>query len=97
MIRSRHLLCILLPLLLLLAVVQVLPQVDLPDTAFHENEAPLVAKFRLVKPPALAPAPAAIPAFRAAWQQEPILELALSVHGTGLTISPPVLLFSLRC
>jgi hypothetical protein len=36
--------------LFLIALVQVLPQVDLPDTAFHENEAPVVAKNRLMQP-----------------------------------------------
>jgi len=34
----------LLPLLVVIAVIQVLPQVDLPDTAFHEDTAPIVTK-----------------------------------------------------
>src|SRR5437899_11169262 len=37
--------------LFLIALIQVLPQVDLPDTAFHENETPAVTKFRLLRAP----------------------------------------------
>jgi hypothetical protein len=44
---------ILLPLLIVIAVIQVLPQVDLPDTAFHEDTAPIVSKTRAVAAPAL--------------------------------------------
>jgi hypothetical protein len=39
-------LAMLLPLLVTIAVIQVLPQVDLPDTAFHEDTAPIVTKSR---------------------------------------------------
>ena len=37
---------LLLALLVLIGMIQVLPQVDLPDTAFHEDTAPIVLKFR---------------------------------------------------
>jgi hypothetical protein len=40
-------------MLVVIGLIQVLPQVDLPDTAFHENEAPAVAKFRLVSAPVI--------------------------------------------
>jgi hypothetical protein len=44
----------LLALLIVIAVVQVLPQVDLPDTAFHEDTAPIVIKTRAASAPTLA-------------------------------------------
>jgi len=40
--------------LVVIAAVQVLPQVDLADTAFHEDTAPLVSKFRIVSAPSAA-------------------------------------------
>jgi hypothetical protein len=46
-------LAILFSLLMLVAIIQVLPQVDLPDTAFHENTAPIVTKSRVVAAPVL--------------------------------------------
>lgn len=49
---------LLLLLLMVIAVIQVLPQVDLPDTAFHEDSAPSVAKSRLVAAPSLIVLPA---------------------------------------
>lgn len=39
-------LAILCSLLIVVAMIQVLPQVDLPDTAFHEDTAPIVTKSR---------------------------------------------------
>ena len=39
---------ILFSLLLLVAIIQVLPQVDLLDTAFHQNTAPIITKSRVV-------------------------------------------------
>ena len=44
---------VLLPLLMVIALIQVLPQVDLPETAFHKDTAPIVMKFRVVSAPAL--------------------------------------------
>ena len=45
---KKSFVCVVLPPLLLCIVsVQVLPQVDLPDTAFHRNTAPVVAKTRI--------------------------------------------------
>jgi hypothetical protein len=44
---------ILVPLLIVIAIIQVLPQVDLPDTAFHENTAPIVVKSRAIAAPIL--------------------------------------------
>ena len=40
-------------LLIVVAITQVLPQVDLPDTAFHEDTAPIVTKARAVAAPVL--------------------------------------------
>ena len=51
--RGRPLFVILLPLLIVVATIQVLPQVDLPDTAFHTNTTPIVAKSRATAAPAL--------------------------------------------
>jgi hypothetical protein len=97
MIRSRHVLWIVLPLLLLIAVTQVLPQVDLPDTAFHENEAPIVAKFRLVQAPAALAGPGAIAGFRAILRFETSLELLVPSRGPDLTSSQSTLKTLLRC
>jgi len=45
---KKSFVCVVLPALLICIVsVQVLPQVDLPDTAFHRNTAPIVAKARI--------------------------------------------------
>lgn len=44
---------LLMVLLLTIGLIQVLPQVDLPDTAFHEDTAPVVTKFRASSAPAL--------------------------------------------
>ena len=44
---------LLLALLLVIGLIQVLPQVDLPDTAFHEDTAPVVTKLRAVAAPIL--------------------------------------------
>jgi hypothetical protein len=44
----------LLPLLIVITVIQVLPQVDLPETAFHEETAPIVIKSRAVAAPTFA-------------------------------------------
>jgi hypothetical protein len=42
---------LLVPILIVIAVVQVLPQVDLPETAFHEDTAPVVIKSRALAVP----------------------------------------------
>lgn len=46
----------LLGILLIIGLIQVLPQVDLPDTAFHEDTAPVVTKFRATAAPILSSA-----------------------------------------
>jgi len=51
----------LLGILMLIGLIQVLPQVDLPDTAFHEDTAPMVVKFRVAALPVML---AAITSFR---------------------------------
>ena len=66
-------------LLFLIAIIQVLPQVDLPDTVFHEDEAPAVAKFRLV-PALLTMVLFAIAAV--------ILRQAAARSADGLTLDP---------
>jgi hypothetical protein len=40
--------------LFLFVLILVLPQVDLPDLAFHRGSAPVVAKSRITSPPILA-------------------------------------------
>jgi len=42
---------LLLFILVVIGLTQVLPQVDLPDTAFHEDTAPVVTKFRATSAP----------------------------------------------
>jgi hypothetical protein len=44
---------LLLVLLVTIGLIQVLPQVDLPDTAFHEDTAPVVTKFRATSAPVM--------------------------------------------
>jgi hypothetical protein len=44
---------LLLVLLVAIGLIQVLPQVDLPDTAFHEDTAPVVTKFRATSAPVM--------------------------------------------
>lgn len=51
---------LLLYLLFVIVTVQVLPQVDLPDTAFHEDSVPVAVKFRSVAPPVAAIAPVSV-------------------------------------
>ena len=41
---------LLLPMLFVIGVIQLLPQVDLPDTALQRNTAPIIAKSRAVSP-----------------------------------------------
>jgi len=48
--RLGHI-AILLPLLVVVALIQVLPQVDPPDTAFHEDRAPIITKSRAIAAP----------------------------------------------
>ena len=42
---------LLVPMLLVIAVIQVLPQMDLPDTAFQRSTGPIIAKSRAASPP----------------------------------------------
>jgi hypothetical protein len=44
---------VLLVMLGVIALILVLPQVDLPDTAFHEDNAPAVQKTRIASTPAV--------------------------------------------
>jgi hypothetical protein len=44
---------LLLPMLLVIAVIQVLPQMDLPDTAFQRSTGPIIANSRAVSPPTI--------------------------------------------
>lgn len=46
---------LLLSMLFLFFLILVLPQVDLPDTAFHRNTAPIVIHSRYTSPPAALP------------------------------------------
>jgi len=59
---------ILLLIVALMAVIQVLPQVDLPDTTSHENDVPVVEKARLrLTTISLALAPRIEPTFTGMW------------------------------
>lgn len=83
-------------MLAIIAVIQVLPQVDLPDTAFHEDTAPVVTKFRILTVPVASTTPSVVSsglrfAGFNAWS-ESNQESTIEVSAYG-----PVLLFSLRC
>jgi hypothetical protein len=90
-------LAILYSLLIVVAVIQVLPQVDLPDTAFHEDTAPIVTKSRAVAVPVL------IVAQRhdcATWHQKATLattreKVSTTPHRANLSL--PILLLAILC
>lgn len=82
--------------LLCVFLVQVLPQVDLPDTAFHNGTAPLVARARF------APSTPGIVRVRVASGAEAVnrsleTEAKLSPHTVPLFKFLPTLLCSLLC
>src|SRR5690242_10139536 len=84
--------------ILAVCTVQVLPQVDLPDTAFHEDEAPTVANFRQVVPvPVIVSPKLAMQAAPLAVKVEPMLEyLSITWHQI-VPKSLPILLSTLLC
>ena len=71
-LANRFRLSLLTSVVVILALTQILPQVDLPDTAFHENDAPAVAKHRLV------PVLAVLPLFSLGQVQRSASPLAVS-------------------
>lgn len=86
----------LVPLLIVIAVIQVLPQVDLPETAFHEDTAPIVMKSRV----------RAVPTFAVVLQRtvqgtvqsKPLIASEASASAEHLHQSSSLILFStLRC
>ena len=86
---------VLLFLLAVIFLIQILPQVDLPDTAFHEDTAPVVTKFRSTTGLsfAIAPVPMGV---QGGLQKTRFAEIApLPDHFVSLSL--PVLLCSLLC
>ncbi|HEV2732758.1 MAG TPA: hypothetical protein VGV15_22225 [Terriglobales bacterium] len=82
--------------LLLITIILILPQVDIPDTAFHCGTAPVLAKARLTCPPAQSPASLG----RRSITQMRVREIAFSPPGieassTGPAL--PILLHTLLC
>ena len=89
-------LAILYSLLILVAIIQVLPQVDLPETAFHEDTAPIVIKSRGVAAPVLSAV--AMHGF-VTWQRPATLaiipEMPTRPHRAHLSL--PILLLAILC
>jgi hypothetical protein len=84
-------------LLIVLAIIQVLPQVDLPDTAFHEDNAPIVTKSRIVAAPLLS---AVIGRNCITWNRPTTLAIisekpSTSPHRANLSLS--ILLLAILC
>lgn len=90
--RTSPRVAMLVPLLLVITVIQVLPQVDLPDTAFHEDTAPVVTKSR--------PAPGSTLAltvqgtFSVLGQTKPVILRDASTSSTHPHNRSPLILFS---
>jgi hypothetical protein len=84
-------------ILLCIVLVQVLPQVDLPDTAFHGGTAPIVAKSRVTARVRLMPR-VAIPVWSSGIKQrsESDHERPL-LYTLSLAKFLPILLCSLLC
>jgi hypothetical protein len=77
-------------------LVAVLPGVDLPDVAFHQGTAPVVAHARATAPQAAVGVAAALPTFKFAERPEPLLKHLAS------TVIPDrnfrrILFCSIRC
>jgi hypothetical protein len=83
-------------LVFLMLLIVVLPDVDLPDTAFHRGTAPVVVHASAISAPAPVMVASALPLHR-------IVQYALAWHPSSefaLTLEPnfrPVLLRSIRC
>jgi hypothetical protein len=89
------LLCLLAGILLVLLLVQVLPQVDLPDTAFQRETAPATVHSQATAPPTFQVSlgsPSPLPQVTVVSQQRPEADFPLEA-----TESFPVLHRSLRC
>jgi len=83
--------------LLCIVLLQVLPQVDLPDTAFHSGTAPLVAKSRVTPhTPVVLRVTIQAPSAVAKLSSEVDREQSL-MHAVPLTKFLPTLLCSLLC
>lgn len=89
--RTRFLL---LCLLFVIALIQVLPQVDLPDTAFHEDTAPTVTKFRIFDAPAVSVL-TIVSQLHCEFQQFPRVCSRTSIHSVNEPL--PILLSALLC
>jgi hypothetical protein len=83
-------------LLLCITLVLVLPQVDLPDTAFHHGTAPIVAKARFSRAPAILKV--AISMYSAIARQSSECGRQRSVlHAVPLAKYLPTIVCCLRC
>ena len=87
---------LLIAILLVIGMIQILPQVDLPDTAFQEDTAPMVIKSRGIAAPVMvhAPAPSKLISHDKAF---PELAESRAQIFIAPVASAPVLNCSLRC
>jgi hypothetical protein len=95
-IISPRCIFLLIGLLLIIGLIQVLPQVDLPDTAFHEDTAPVVTKFRASSAPVLPVTVAAVHLNFFQLASESLWEPDGHLTHDGANFVP-ILLCSLRC
>ena len=82
---------------MLVAIIQVLPQVDLPETAFHEDTAPIVIKSRGVAAPVLS---GVVRHGFATWQRPATLAIIPEMPSTRPHrghLSLPILLLAILC
>jgi hypothetical protein len=82
--------------LFLFVLILILPQVDLPDFAFHRETAPITAKAKLTSPPVLVMAAAPVESQPTPSRSDPQNEPVASVLVRG-PLSALVVLCTLRC
>src|SRR5207244_12632769 len=86
--------------LLLITIILILPQVDIPDTAFHCGTAPVLAKARLTSQPPQTQAgvdlrPVLQPKANTLFSPRPSMKS--SFNGTALTIISNLIIFFYTC
>ena len=86
---------ILVAMLVVIVTVQVLPQVDLPDTAFHEDTAPVLTKFRALSAPVAAVIARSIDSLTTPFSRLTAERSSAPVHLDSRCI--PILLCCLTC
>jgi len=92
---SRGAWLLLMGFLVLIVVILILPDVDLPDTAFHRGTAPVVEHLRTSSAPSLLTVRILTPLVFAAEAAESQLERSSLSHSTLQSL--PILHQSLRC